>query len=285
MLMKKEEDFIFHPPNFNENTLANFKENLIQIPTGRKNQEGKEEMIPCYFKKYPNSKTLLIFFHCNGGDMFGAIRYLSVIAKKFEMNLLIPEYPGYSIYKSPKSSTKCLEDSLIVYDFCLNNMKNLLEKNICIFGRSLGTGPAVYISSKRHPGGCFLLSPYTTFAEVGRKFHEEEFYNRLTKHLRSIDYIDKVECPLCIFHGREDNLIFNTEASKLYNQCKNNNKKELHLIEDMDHNNVFFFGKEMIELAREFINKYYHPDTKEDNISLDLAKNFYIYNDDEDDLK
>ena len=41
----------------------------------------------------------------------------------------------------------------------------------------------------------------------------------------------------------------------------------------------------MIELAREFINKYYHFDIKEDNISLDLAKNFYIYNDDEDDLK
>ena len=194
MFKKKEEDFIFHPPNIIENILSLHKKEIINIPTGRKTQEDKEEKIPCFFKKCENSNSLLICFHCNGVDMLMSIGYLLEIADKFKMNLLIPEYPGYSIYKSQLSSNKCLEDSLILYDFCLNKMKNLSEKNIYIFGRSLGTGPAIYLSSKRHPGGTFLLSPYTTFAEVGRKFHEEEFYNRLTHHFRSIDYIENIEC-------------------------------------------------------------------------------------------
>ena len=86
----------------------------------------------------------------------------------------MPEYLAYSIYNSPLSSEKCLENSLIIYDFILNNIKNIEEKNIYIAGRSLGTGPAIYLSSKRNPAGTSLISPYTTFAAVLEEILKEE---------------------------------------------------------------------------------------------------------------
>ena len=73
------------------------------------------------------------------------------------------EYPGYSIYKSLLSSEKCLEDSLVIYDYILNNIKNI--NNIYILGR-LGDGPSIYISSKRSHAETFLTSSYTTFAAI-----------------------------------------------------------------------------------------------------------------------
>ena len=180
---------IFPAPNFDWENLDKYKQYLIHIPTKRKikDKESQEtEKIPCLFKKCAESPNILIIFHCNGGDIFGLFRVFHDLLGK-EINILVPEYPGYSIYKSPLSSEKCLENSLIVYDFILNNIKNITEKNIYILGRSLGTGPAVYLSSKRNPAGTFLISPYTTFAAVAEDHHKEEESKALSNHFRSID--------------------------------------------------------------------------------------------------
>ena len=178
MKFEKEEDFIFPILKFDTSNLPKFKNYLIEIPTGRKKEEI-EEKIPCLFKKYPNSNNLLILFHCNGANIFSLDCIILSNFKYFDnykMNILIPEYPGYSIYTtSAPSSEKCLENSLIIYDFCLKNIKNISEKNIYVFGRSLGTGPAIYLGSQRNPAGIFLLSPYTTFASVAKSSHTKEF--------------------------------------------------------------------------------------------------------------
>lgn len=276
MKWTKEEDFIFPTRYFEEKRLPSFSDYLIEIPTGRKNKDNKEEQIPCLFKKCPNSKTLLILFHCNGIDMFSAFDFAPLFIKKANINVLIPEYPGYSIYKSEKSSEKCLEDSLIIYDFCLKNMKNLNENNIYVFGRSLGTGLAVYLSSQRHLSGTFLLSPYTTFAAVGKEFHKEDFYNKLTHHFRSIDFIDKIECPLCIIHGKNDRLINCREAEELFKKCEKNDKKEIYLIDGMGHNDILFYITEMTQLIQKFIEKYSLFNKNQENDFLDLDRKFYI---------
>ena len=279
MKFQKEEDFIFPAPEFYESVLETNKDYLIEIPTGRKNDNQIEEKIPCLFKKYPNSNKLLILFHCNGIDIFSLKNTYDYFAH-FKMNLLIPEYPGYSLYKtSSPSSKKCLENSLIIYDFCLKNIKNISEKKIFIFGRSLGTGPAIYLASQRNPAGIFLLSPYTTFAEVGKSFHKEEFYNKLTQHLRSIDYVDKVKCPICFCHGKNDKLIDCKDSIELFEKCEENNKREIFLIDEMGHNDIYYYIDEILEIVVIFIKKFSLFNFSENENSLDLDKKFYYFND------
>ena len=291
--MKKAEDFIFPAPNFYESVLEKYKDYLIVIPTGRKNNNQIEEKIPCLYKKFPNSNKLLILFHCNGLDIFSLKDSLKNSLNNtykdtidyfthFKMNLLIPEYPGYSLYKtSSPSSKKCLENSLIIYDFCLKNIKNISEKKIFIFGHSLGTGPAIYLASQRNPAGIFLLSPYTTFAEVGKSFHKEEFYNKLTQHLRSIDYVDKVKCPICFCHGKNDKLIDCKDSIELFEKCEKNNKREKFLIEKMGHNDIYDYLDEIMDDALIFIKKFslFNFLDNENENSLDLDKKFYYFND------
>ena len=277
MKFKKEEDFIFPAPPFFESSIQYVKDNLIQIPTGRMSENNVEIKIPCLFKKNQNSKNLLISFHCNGMDIFSTFLEISSVADELGMSCLAPEYPGYSLYSSPKSSEQCLQDSLFIYDFILQNMKNISEKNIYIFGRSLGTGPAIYLSSKRNPAGTFLLSPYTTFGSVAKKYHKEEFYNKLTKHFRSIDYIENVKCPLCIFHGKNDQLIDYHDAIELYEKCSKNEKREIHLIDYMGHNDVYYYKEPMFELAKKFIDKFcpLNNGVNQDNTCCDFDKNLY----------
>lgn len=280
-LANKINNFIFPAPKFNYSQLNIYKDYLIHIPTQRKNKE-KIEKIPCLFKKNEESQNILIIFHCNGADIFGIFSYIFNLIGK--INVLIPEYPGYSIYESPLSSEKCLENTLIIYDFILNNIENITEKNIYILGRSLGTGPAIYLSSKRNPAGTFLISPYTTFAAVGKDFHNEEELKALSNHFRSIDYIDKINNPLFIIHGKKDSLINYNEAIDLYEKARNDIKKEIILDDNMTHNYGYhLLTEQIIPSMEQFVDIYcplknnFEKNINENNkIKIDFSKEFYI---------
>ena len=268
------EAILFPTPLLELKYLKKYKEGIIQIPISEKNKER----IPCYFQKKKESKDILIIFHGNGSDIFNLSYYAKEISEKNNINLIIPEYPGYSIYITPHSEEKCLENSLIIYDFILNNIKNISEKNIYILGRSLGTAIASYLSSKRNPAGVFLISPFTCFASVG--LHDEEDTLILSKYFRVIDYIDKIKSPILFIHGKCDPLVNYNESVTLYEKCNKNFKKEIILIEDMDHNFLYDFLRDkiipcIIDFAKK--NCFWNNETKNDKENLiDFDKNFYI---------
>lgn len=54
---------------------------------------------------------------------------------------------------------------MIVYDFLTLNLR-IDSSNIFIFGRSIGSGPATYLSSQRKPGALVLMSPFTSLRAV-----------------------------------------------------------------------------------------------------------------------
>ena len=268
---------LFPRPPTDYKCINKYKEGIIHIPTQRKTQNNEEiEKIPCFFRKNPKSNNILIIFHCNGADMFNLSYYIKELSEKYNINILVPEYPRYSIYNAPFSSEICLENSLIIYDFILKNIKNITEKNIYVLGRSLGTGPAIYLSSKRNPAGTFLISPFTTFGAVGK--HDEEDYKILSNHFRSIDYIDKIKTPILIIHGKIDPLINYNESIQLFEKCQKDIKKEIKLIDDMAHNFLYEdLLKDVVPCIIDFVDKYCPLNNSENNkIIIDFNKELYI---------
>ena len=267
---------LFPTPYFELETLNKYKKGIIQIPTGRINEKTKsDEKIPCYFQKNKESDKILIIFHGNGSDFLNLPYYAPEISQKNNINILIPEYPGYSIYISPHSMEKCLENALIIYDYILNNIKGITEKNIYVLGRSLGSSIAVYLASKRNPGGVFLMSAFTTFASVGN--HDEETKQTLSGYFRSIDYINKINSPLLLVHGKVDPLVKKEETIKLFDKCNENiKKKEIILLENMAHNFLYEqLRDEIIPPIANFAEKY--CSLKDNNKCLiNFDKDIYI---------
>ena len=58
-----------------------------------------------------------------------------------------------------------LENALYVYDY-INKVIGIDESNIIIFGRSIGSGPASYVSSKRKPGALILMSAFKSIRDI-----------------------------------------------------------------------------------------------------------------------
>jgi hypothetical protein len=150
---------VFPTPSFDYHMIKIYNDELIYIPS---NDEKENYYIPCLFLKNKisqNSKNFVIFFHGNAEDIFLSREMASGLLEKINMNIIVVEYPGYSIYKGEPDADIILKNTLIVYDFVKKTFK-LEDKNIFIFGRSIGTGPAVYLASVRKPNSLLLVSSF-----------------------------------------------------------------------------------------------------------------------------
>lgn len=58
-----------------------------------------------------------------------------------------------------------LDDALYVYDY-LNLVLGFDEKNIIIYGRSMGSGPATHVASLRNPGALLLMSSFKSIRSI-----------------------------------------------------------------------------------------------------------------------
>ena len=79
------------------------------------------------------------------------------------------EYPNYGVYSGNggPSEEKLKEDAEYVYKFCIYDM-GIQEKDIIVFGRSMGSGPASWIAGAHNPGALALMSGYMSIKEVAR---------------------------------------------------------------------------------------------------------------------
>ena len=248
---------IFPKPMFDYSYIENYQDELIYIP-----KINKKEYIPCLFLKDYNSQTknIIIMFHGNAEDIFGARNMGEALCQKIHMNIIIVEYPGYSIYNKEPNTDELLENTTIIYDFVKERFK-LTDKNIFIFGRSIGTSPAIYLASKRKPNALIIISAFTSIKAVADNL--VGFLKIFVKErLVSIDYIKNVSCPIIFIHGQKDPLIPFKETIILKDNC--DCPFEVVLPIDMTHND-FDLDEDIIEPINKFLTKNCNIDKEKNN--------------------
>jgi esterase/lipase len=226
--------FVFCNPVFNYKEINLLSKNLIFIDKG-KNKNDISNYIPCLFlPEYDHSSKFLIYFHGNRDDIFSSELFCQYFSEKLKMNVIIVEYPGYSLYNIDKNATVICEDSIIVYDFIVKKF-NAKDDDIYIVGRSLGTGPAVYLASQRNPKSLFLISPFKSIKSIKNvliSFFLKDIFS-------SIDIINQVKCQIFFIHGKNDPLIDFNHSIELFSKSDNSNNNEKNILilnPEMTHN-------------------------------------------------
>ena len=271
--MKKISDtLIYSPPNFDYSKINSYKKQIIYIP--KSNQNNEENYIPCLFViEYNYSANFLIYFHGNGEDIFSCELLGFHISRELKMNIIIVEYPGYSIYPGQPDSEIILNDSLIVYDFIKNTFK-LDECNIFVCGRSLGSSPSIYLASKKRINTLFLISAFESIKKVGKGFFAGVLFEDIFK---SIEFIPFITCNVLFIHGKNDALISYKHSQNLFNNCPAKNK-DIVINEKMTHNEIDFM-KDIINPIVKFLknkNIFISQENNHFNINCTEFDNLFI---------
>ena len=109
------------------------------------------------------------------------------------------EFPGYSIYDGSPSASEIEKDSLRVVEYLRG--AGYLDEHFIIMGRSIGSGPALYLTQKFDFGALVLISPFASLKEIVKDLYGTIPSWLLSSRFDNIQRAKEVRCPCFIVHG------------------------------------------------------------------------------------
>ena len=220
---------IFFPEKLSQDQVlhfeGDFEERYFQV------DENKTIHALHFYNKNP--KGVILYFHGNAGSLkdWGHVAPDFV---KLGYDVLISDFRGYGKSTGEISEQGFYDDAQMLYDFLLTKYQS---DKIIIYGRSLGTGVAVDLASKNNSQQLILETPFMNFADLAQsKFKIFPVKLLLQYHFESDKKIRKVDCPIHIFHGTQDELIPYQHALELASLL--NKETALTTIPNGNHNNL-----------------------------------------------
>jgi hypothetical protein len=144
---------------------------------------------------------LLIYFHGNAEDLGNLGSRLESFHRR-GFAVLAFDYPGYGRSDGNPSESSLVRASEAVLAYATETLQ-VPHERICLYGTSLGGGPATELAS-RHPkiGGLVLESTFASCFRVvtGIRLLPWDVFNNVRK-------IRSVQAPVLLLHGKQDQTV------------------------------------------------------------------------------
>jgi len=216
--------FLFQPPNPCSYKFDSFEDELFNF----------NGTVCLFLKSNTTTSRLMIYCHANATDLGQRRKYLAFIRDRMCIHVVGVEYPGYGIsagIPSENSVDECVQN---VYDFVCSSLQ-WPEEQICLVGRSIGTGPALRVAQNRQCGALILLSAFKSIKSLAHSLTgipENCFDNTWN----NIEAISNIMCPTLLVHGSEDKFVPTSHSHDLFSACKAQHKI-VAILEGIGHNN------------------------------------------------
>jgi len=188
-------------------------------------------------------RPTLLFFYGNG-DCIATSMGLFDEFRRLGANVLIPEYVGYPLSPGTPSDHGCCDTADAAYAY-LSARRDIDRRQILVIGRSIGSGPAIDLASRRPVAGLVTISAFTSLDEMAHKV--VPIYPTalvLRAHFNNCEKIGAVHCPILMMHGTADTFVPFAMMSRL-SRCATA-PVSLYSIDEADHNSVFEVGGEKL---------------------------------------
>lgn len=214
------------PPKY---TLTDFENQLIWVP-----KQSENTSIPCLLlQSETGSNKIMLYFHGNAEDLKLSFELIDLFRKVLHIHVLAVEYPGYGIYESKTSAEQIVKDAETVYEFVKSRL-NFEGRDIFVFGRSIGTGPATHLARYKKLGCLLLMSGFTSIKAVVRNV-AGRISSIIKERFNNIENMKHVTCSTFIVHGKKDTFIPYTHSQSLHETCRG--PCSLFIPSNMDHDN------------------------------------------------
>ena len=205
-----QRNLLYHP---NENNYSGDKLKVdieeVQIKTS-----DNINLLGWFHKKDLNKFKTIVYFHGNAGKLENRIHKLNHF-KDMDINFLIISWRGFSKNSGKPTEQGLYKDGKSAIDW-LKNM-GLDDKDIILYGESLGTGIAIEIAQNKKFAGLILETPFTSMIDAAKNVYPYIPVGLLLKDRYENDKkIKNINIPLLVMHGEEDQIIPFKMGKKIY---------------------------------------------------------------------
>jgi fermentation-respiration switch protein FrsA (DUF1100 family) len=177
-------------------------------------EDGK--VLQAFLFKNDSSKTILLYFHGNAGNLSHRIPELVKYAE-MGINVLAVSYRGFGKSTGHPSEKGIYKDGIAAYKYIKDILK-FKENDIFICGRSIGTTAAINTAMGKNIKGLLLISPLTNGKDYA-KYHGLGFISFIAGNsFNNISKIDKTKCKVLIIHGTIDEVIPYSMGKQLFDK-------------------------------------------------------------------
>ena len=239
-----QEKMIFHPVVLHPDDLYTFSKPYEEVNITVSDKSN------IHIVKFPSQKDssrgVVLFFHGNSENINRYAKYAPIFTSKgYDVWML--EYPGYGKSRGAMNESNFYEWALQTYKLARTKYQ---PTQIILYGKSLGTGIATQLASKRDCKKLILESPYYELPSLFRPYLFLFPLNRLMHHhFPTYEYIQKVDAPITILHGTEDGLISLKNSEKLSRFFKKGD--QLIPVKGGSHNDLLNFPEFREAIAKE----------------------------------
>ena len=146
----------------------------------------------------------LIYFGGNAEEVSG----LALEAHELQgISMVLFNYRGYGRSDGDPSETALFSDALAIYDLVASR-PGVDRERIVAMGRSLGSGVATYLASRRPIAAVVLVSPYDSMSAVAQAKYPFVLVDLLLRHsFDSVSRARTIDAPLLALIGGADTVI------------------------------------------------------------------------------
>jgi pimeloyl-ACP methyl ester carboxylesterase len=229
-----------------------FQRKLLYHPTKAKNLKVKRKSFLIDNVKVEtvfldrDAKRAIIYFGGNAEAVENSAKDFENVLKDWDIYFL--EYRGYGKSKRSPSETKIFKDALFIYDSLKSKYKE-----IALIGRSLGTGVALFLASKREVDRLVLVTPFDSVEAVAKeRFPFLPVSLILKDKFDSLSKAKNITSKTLIILAQDDKVIPKKHSLKLIDALKNSKKLKIIVIQNGTHNNLQYF-KEYFKEIEDFL--------------------------------
>ncbi len=198
-------------------------------------------------------RGVVLFCHGNAGNISHRLESIAVF-NSLNLSTFIFDYRGYGKSEGKPDEQGTYLDAKAAWKY-LREKRGVNEKNIILFGRSIGGTIAAWLAGEEKPSALILESTFTSVGELGREFYPYLPVKLLSRyHYNAAEYVNKVNCPVLVVHSPDDEIVPYSHGLRLYEEA--NQPKEFLQIHGSHNEGFILSAQKYKEGLDAFIGKY-----------------------------
>jgi len=239
-----QRSLLYHP---NENNYSGDKIS-VDIEKVKIQTSDNIELLGWYHEKNLKDYKTLVYFHGNAGSLENRIHKLTHF-QYMNINFLIIAWRGFNGNKGKPSERGLYVDGKSAIDWL--KKKGVDEKNLILYGESLGTGIATHLAQNKNYAGVILETPFTSMIDAAKNFYPYIPINLLLKDkFENFKKVKNINTPILVMHGEVDQIVPFSMGKKIYEIA--NNPKYSYFTKYDDH--MMEYDENLVLALKSFFN-------------------------------
>jgi uncharacterized protein len=210
------------------------------------------ERLSVWWVPAPSPRGAVLLLHGNAGNISHRVDY-ALMFRGLGYSTLLVDYRGYGRSTGKPSEEGTYRDAEAAWRW-LTQTRGIPEKNIVVFGESLGGGVASWIAARHRPRALVLASTFTSAVDLGAEVYGFLPVRLISKfRYATLERLRDVRSPVLVMHSPDDDIIPYAHGRKLFEAAA-----EPKTFVDLagGHNSGFVFTRpEWVQALGEFLRK------------------------------